>query len=140
MKRVQSDRYARFLSLNRIMDNLRELQDDVLFIMLLVFVLFLTFGLLSIDEQMQELNMNVIINLNCLLSQTLLNSLFSYFSDNASIRLNEIAWITYQVRWYEMPLSEQTFVRWIVRRADKIFVLTGAKIIPSSVETMAKVS
>lgn len=133
-------RFARFASLNRTMDNLRALLDDVLFIMLLVFVLFLTFGLLSIDEQLEGLNMNAIISLNCLLSQGLLNSLFSYFSDNASVRLNEIAWITYNVRWYEMPLNEQVFVQWIIRRADKIFVLTGAKIFPSSVETMAKVS
>lgn len=121
------------------MDNLKELLDDALFIMLLIFVLFLSLCLLSIDEQLENMDINAILSFNCLVTQALLNTLFSYFSDNASVRLREIAWIAYNLRWYEMPLNERLFIPWIIQRADKLFVLTGAKIIPSSMETVAKV-
>lgn len=121
------------------MDNLKELLDDVLFIMLLIFVLFLSLCMLSIDEQLENMDINAILSFNSLIAQALLNTLFSYFSDNASVRLREIAWITYKVRWYELPSKERSFIQWIIQRADKQFVLTGAKIIPSSMETVAKV-
>lgn len=107
--------------------------------MLVIFVLFLTFGMLSIDEQLEKLDTNALLCLNALATQTLLNVLFCYFSDNASVRLSEIAWITYNIRWYEMPLDERPFVQWIIRRADNPFVLTGARIFPSTMGTIAKV-
>lgn len=121
------------------MDYLKRLLDDMLFIMLVLFVLFLTFGMLSIDEQLEKLDVNALLSFAALSTQTLLNVLFCYFSDNASVKLRDIAWITYNIRWYEMTLDERPFVQWIIRRADKPFVLTGASIFPSTMNTIAKV-
>lgn len=120
------------------MDNIKTILDVPLFIMLMIFVLFIAFCLLSIDKQMENIDLNALLTLECLLTQGLLNIIFSYFSDNASMRLSEIGWITYdKIRWYEMPLDDRLFIQFIIRRADKLFVFTGAKIIPSSMETIA---
>lgn len=120
---------------------MRETLDASLFMMLMIFVLFISTCLLTLDEQLEKMDVNALLSCECLMTQGLLNTIFSYFSDNASVRLGEIGWITYdKLRWYEMTLDDRLFVQFIVRRADRLFTFTGAKIIPSSKETMAKVS
>lgn len=121
------------------MDNLKDLLDDVLFIMLMTFVLFLSLGLLSLDEQLENMDFNTMASFNSLVTQAVLNTLFSYFSDNASVRLGEIASIAYNVQWYVLPANERLFTLWIIQRANKEFIVTGAKIIPSTMQTVAKV-
>lgn len=121
------------------MNNVKEYSVECLSFQLLLFVLFLALILLSIDQNLEQMDINAILSVNCLISQATFNTLSSYFSDKVRSRSADIAWIVYDTRWYQMPMRQQVFVQWIARRAQKPFVITGAKIISSSMETMAKV-
>lgn len=122
----------------RIMDNMKASLDESLCVQLILFVVFLALSLFCMDQHLDEMNLNAILSLNCLISQTMYNTLFSFFSDKVRTRSVDIARYAYDTRWYELPLKQRIFIAWIVRRAQKPLVITGGRIIPSSIETIAK--
>lgn len=122
------------------MDNLKELLAEALFIQLLIFVIFIALCLFSLDQKLMNPDFDALIISYCFIAQTGFNTVFSYFSDNARERFAELGWIAYNVRWYKMPFEQWIFIGFIVQRAQKPLGITGAKIFPSSMETMAKVN
>lgn len=122
------------------MENLAELLDEALFIQLLSFVIFIALCLFSIDRSLESFDFDAMLRIYCLIAQTMFNSVFSYYSDNARYRSQEIAQITYNVQWYIMPLKQREFIRFIILRAQKPLIITGGKFFTSSLETMATVS
>lgn len=124
--------------LHRLMDNIKDLLDESLFFQLLLFVIFIALSLFCIDQNMERMDVNAILSFNLLVSQALFNSLFSYFSDIVSDQSSAIGWYAYNMHWYEMPIKQRYFIEWIIRRAQKPLIITGARIVPSSMETMGK--
>lgn len=122
------------------MDNLTELLNEALFIQLLSFVIFIALCLFSIDRSLENFDFDAMLKIYCLIAQTMFNSVFSYYTDNAKGRSQEIAQISYNVKWYIMPLKQREFIRFIILRAQKPLVITGGNFFPSSMETMANVS
>lgn len=121
------------------MDNVKEFSEESLFFQLLLFVLFLALSMFCVDRYLEHLDINAVLSLNLFISQAIFNTLFSYFSDKVSDQAEEIGWFAYKICWYKMPLTQRYFIQWIIRRAQKSFEFTGAKIVPSSMETMANV-
>lgn len=122
------------------MDNLTELLNEALFIQLLSFVIFIALCLFSIDRSLENFDFDAMLKIYCSIAQTMFNSVFSYYTDNAKGRSQEIAQISYNVQWYIMPLKQREFIRFIILRAQKPLVITGGNFFPSSMETMANVS
>lgn len=121
------------------MDNVKEFSEESLFFQLLLFVLFLALSMYCVDRNLERMDINAVLSLNLFISQAIFNTLFSYFSDRVSDQAEEIGWFAYKTCWYKMPWKQRYFIQWIIRRAQKSFEFTGAKIVPSSLETMANV-
>lgn len=137
----KSSNQTEFLStINRLMDNIKNLLDESLFFQLLLFVIFIALSLFCVDQYMNDMDLNAILSFNLLISQVLFNSLFSYFSDEVSEQSNIIGWYAYDMHWYLMVIKQRYFIEWIIRRAQKPLIITGARIVPSSMETMGTVS
>lgn len=121
------------------MDNVKAFSHESVFFQLFLFVIFIALTLFCLDQSLERMDNNAILSMNCFVTQALFNTLFSYFSDKVSSRSMEIGWFVYRIHWYELPPKQRLFIEWIIRRAQKPFIITGAKIIPSSMETIAKV-
>lgn len=89
---------------------------------------------------MENLDLNALLMFDCLVAQAIFNSVFGYFSDNVGERSQQIGRIAYNVRWYEIPMQQREFFRFIIQRAQKPFIITGGRLFPSSMETIARVS
>lgn len=122
------------------MDNQKVLMDEAIFIQLLIFVIFIALCLFSLNRCLENFDFNAMLMFDCLIAQTIFNSVFGYFSDNVKERSEQIGRITYNLRWYEIPLKQREFIRFMIQRAQKPFIITGARLFPSSMATIASVS
>lgn len=110
-----------------------------LFVQLMVFVGYLSFTLLFIDQSKDHIDFNMVLAISCFSTQCLLNLIACYFADRLEEDLLDLADVTYNLLWYKIAFKEREFMPWIIRRAQKTIRLSGFKTIECSMRTFMKV-
>lgn len=130
----------KFSIYDRSMNIVQNLMGAPIFFQLLFFTGFIAFGLLSLDQGVQDLSFEIVQSLNCLLVQLYLNFTFCYHADNMARRTSSIANIVYHSYWYMIPPEQSRILILIMRRAQVPFVLNGFQLFNCSLPSFQSVS
>lgn len=122
------------------MDIVQKLMGAPIFFQLLLFTGFIAFGLLSLDQGVQDLSFEIVQSMSCLLVQLYLNFRFCYHADNMARRTSSIANIVYNSHWYLIPVEQSRMLALIMRRAQVPFVLNGFQLFHCSLQSFQSVS
>lgn len=121
------------------MSRIEKLLSGPLFFLYLDFVIFIAFGLLSLDQGVQDLSFEIVLSMDCLLTQILLTFIFSSYADNLTLCSSNVANSAYGSLWYKLPLSQRSLNLMIIRRSQRTFYLNGFKMFFCSMQTFQEV-
>lgn len=122
------------------MNIVQNLMGAPIFFQLLFFTAFIAFGLLSLDQGVQDFSFEIVQSLNCLLVQLWLNFTFCQNADNMARRTASIANIIYNSYWYMFSIEHSRMVTLIImRRAQVPFVLNGFQLFNCSLPSFQNV-
>lgn len=94
--------------------------------------------LFSLNESV-VVNSDLILNVQCLTTYTVNAYIYSYFSENITMKSFEVGDLAYEPLWYKMPMSQQKAVILIINQSQKEFRLTGLGMFDCSLLTFSAV-
>lgn len=122
------------------MENIDVLMNEILFFVLLccVCVLMIALVMFSLDQNF-VINSDTILDVQCLTTITVYAYIYSYFSENITMKSSEIGDIAYDSLWYEMPMNQQKALILIIGRSQRKFRLRGLGMVDCSLFTFSAV-
>lgn len=100
---------------------------------------YVAISLFAIDRSLQNINLNTLINIYCLLTSLVFNFFICSYSEDLTQRSFDVAEIIYDSNWYQLQYKQQKLLIMSIQRSRRIFRLKGFQIVDCSMEIFLKV-
>lgn len=122
-----------------IMANIKSIMGGALFYELAGCATYVAISLFAIDRSLQNINLNTLINIYCLLTSLVFNFFICSYSEDLTQRSLDVADIIYDSNWYRLQYKQQKLLIMSIQRSQRIFRLKGFQIVDCSMEIFLKV-